>query len=108
MGAYVNGCRSQEECEETRCCIKDWIPGVETDIGLCVKPSTSGSICSPSCPRPSCIEGLKCVVDDSDPNRKVHICQWRSSFQGPKTHGKNLQASIHGSNQLEKKKSFPH
>ena len=24
---YVNGCRSQEECEEARCCIFDWIPG---------------------------------------------------------------------------------
>merc|ERR1712200_43250 len=72
---YVNGCRSQEECEEARCCIFDWIPGVDTSIGLCVLPSTAGSICSPSCPRPSCEAGLQCVVDNTDPRGKVHLCQ---------------------------------
>jgi len=74
---WVNGCRSQAECDESRCCIFDWIPGVETSIGLCVEPSTSGSICSPSCPRPSCADGLECVADKVDSDGRLHICQWR-------------------------------
>merc|ERR1712136_225435 len=73
--AYVNGCRSQAECAKDRCCIFDWIPGVETEIGLCVTAADAGGVCSPSCPRPSCLQGLECVVDNSDPSGKVHICQ---------------------------------
>merc|ERR1712136_606927 len=73
--AYVNGCRSQEECAQDRCCVFDWIPGVETDIGLCVTAADAGGVCSPACPRPSCLQGLECVVDNTDPTGKVHICQ---------------------------------
>jgi len=81
VNGFVNGCRSQAECADPNCCIFDWIPGVETEIGLCVGPAPSGGVCSPACRHPSCFPGLACLPDPEDAAGKVHLCQWLNSWQ---------------------------